>query len=124
MCSCLDSAIGTIFSSTDTVCTLQVLDLNDMIICLSCKASLFIYKESCFLHCILTLQILHQDETPLLYSLVFGEGVVNDATSVVLFNAVQKIHFESLNGWTALRVFGNFLYLFFTSTILGIAVSY
>ncbi|KAG7534336.1 Na+/H+ exchanger [Arabidopsis thaliana x Arabidopsis arenosa] len=82
-------AIGTIFSSTDTVCTLQ---------------------------------ILHQDETPLLYSLVFGEGVVNDATSVVLFNAVQKIHFESLNGWTALRVFGNFLYLFSTSTLLGIAV--
>ncbi|CAH2069858.1 unnamed protein product [Thlaspi arvense] len=82
-------AIGTIFSSTDTVCTLQ---------------------------------ILHQDETPLLYSLVFGEGVVNDATSVVLFNAVQKIHFESLNGWTALRVFGNFLYLFCTSTLLGIAV--
>ncbi|KAG6493093.1 hypothetical protein ZIOFF_048069 [Zingiber officinale] len=33
--------------------------------------------------------ILH-DETPLLYSLVFGEGVVNDATSVVLFNAIQK----------------------------------
>ncbi|KAL0886824.1 hypothetical protein Bca101_010807 [Brassica carinata] len=82
-------AIGTIFSSTDTVCTLQ---------------------------------ILHQDETPLLYSLVFGEGVVNDATSVVLFNAVQKIHFESINGLTALRVFGNFLYLFSTSTILGIGV--
>ncbi|XP_013609990.1 PREDICTED: sodium/hydrogen exchanger 4 [Brassica oleracea var. oleracea] len=82
-------AIGTIFSSTDTVCTLQ---------------------------------ILHQDETPLLYSLVFGEGVVNDATSVVLFNAVQKIHFESINGLTALRVFGNFLYLFSTSTLLGIGV--
>ncbi|KAL0749687.1 hypothetical protein Bca101_031690 [Brassica carinata] len=30
----------------------------------------------------LTLHILHQDETPLLYSLVLGEGVVNDATSV------------------------------------------
>ncbi|CAN1838117.1 Sodium/hydrogen exchanger 2 [Linum perenne] len=29
-----------------------------------------------------TLQILNQDQTPLLYSLVFGEGVVNDATSV------------------------------------------
>jgi len=70
------------------------------------------------------LQILHQDETPLLYSLVFGEGVVNDATSVVLFNAVQKIQFESLTGWTALQVFGNFLYLFSTSTLLGIGVSY
>jgi NhaP-type Na+/H+ or K+/H+ antiporter len=89
MLSCFDSAIGTIFSSTDTVCTLQ---------------------------------ILHQDETPLLYSLVFGEGVVNDATSVVLFNAVQKIQFESLTGWTALQVFGNFLYLFSTSTLLGIGV--
>lgn len=29
-----------------------------------------------------TLQVLNQDETPLLYSLVFGEGVVNDATSI------------------------------------------
>uniref|UniRef100_A0A2N9J2D2 Cation/H+ exchanger transmembrane domain-containing protein n=1 Tax=Fagus sylvatica TaxID=28930 RepID=A0A2N9J2D2_FAGSY len=29
-----------------------------------------------------TLQVLKQEETPLLYSLVFGEGVLNDATSV------------------------------------------
>ncbi|KAK3032464.1 hypothetical protein RJ639_037277 [Escallonia herrerae] len=79
-------AIGTIFSSTDTVCTLQV---------------------------------LHQDETPLLYSLVFGEGVVNDATSVVLFNAVQKIDINKLGGWSAVHVFVDFLYLFSTSTALG-----
>ncbi|XP_021906015.1 sodium/hydrogen exchanger 4 [Carica papaya] len=79
-------AIGTIFSSTDTVCTLQV---------------------------------LHQDETPLLYSLVFGEGVVNDATSVVLFNAVQKIDMGQLNGQRSLHVVGDFLYLFSTSTALG-----
>ncbi|CAN6691491.1 unnamed protein product [Malus baccata var. baccata] len=85
---CLETAVGTIFSSTDTVCTLQ---------------------------------ILHQDETPLLYSLVFGEGVVNDATSVVLFNAIQKIDVSKLNGTTGLRVIGDFLYLFFTSTALGIA---
>ncbi|PIA26805.1 hypothetical protein AQUCO_08800013v1 [Aquilegia coerulea] len=82
-------AIGTIFSSTDTVCTLQV---------------------------------LHQDQTPLLYSLVFGEGVVNDATSVVLFNAIQKIDVSKLNGWAAAHIIGDFLYLFFTSTALGIAV--
>ncbi|KAF7831323.1 sodium/hydrogen exchanger 4 [Senna tora] len=78
-------AIGAIFSSTDTVCTLQV---------------------------------LHQDETPLLYSLVFGEGVVNDATSVVLFNAVQKLDVSRLNG-RSLRVIGDFLYLFSSSTALG-----
>ncbi|KAL7590831.1 hypothetical protein Lser_V15G35597 [Lactuca serriola] len=80
-------SVGTIFSSTDTVCTLQV---------------------------------LHQDETPLLYSLVFGEGVVNDATSVVLFNAVQKISADTLGGKAALRILLDFFYLFSTSTILGV----
>ncbi|GJU86512.1 sodium/hydrogen exchanger 4-like protein isoform X1 [Tanacetum coccineum] len=81
-------SIGTIFSSTDTVCTLQVLS---------------------------------QEETPLLYSLVFGEGVVNDATSVVLFNAVQKINADRINGLTAIHILLNFLYLFTTSTVLGVA---
>ncbi|XP_031284199.1 sodium/hydrogen exchanger 4 isoform X3 [Pistacia vera] len=80
-------ALGTIFSATDTVCTLQV---------------------------------LHQDETPLVYSLVFGEGVVNDATSIVLFNAIQKIDVENLDGKAALRIIGSFFYLFTTSTTLGI----
>ncbi|XVF03726.1 hypothetical protein REPUB_Repub05bG0018600 [Reevesia pubescens] len=79
-------AVGTIFSSTDTVCTLQV---------------------------------LHQDETPLLYSLVFGEGVVNDATSVV-FNAIQKIDITRINSKTCLQLIGDFLYLFSTSTALGV----
>ncbi|GER32419.1 sodium/hydrogen exchanger, partial [Striga asiatica] len=80
--------IGAIFSSTDTVCTLQV---------------------------------LHQEETPLLYSLVFGEGVVNDATTVVLFNAVQKLDVNRVDGWTAVKVLLDFLYLFSTSTALGVA---
>ncbi|XP_031284196.1 sodium/hydrogen exchanger 4 isoform X2 [Pistacia vera] len=82
-------ALGTIFSATDTVCTLQV---------------------------------LHQDETPLVYSLVFGEGVVNDATSIVLFNAIQKIDVENLDGKAALRIIGSFFYLFTTSTTLGITL--
>ncbi|XP_059443189.1 sodium/hydrogen exchanger 4-like [Corylus avellana] len=80
-------ALGTIFSSTDTVCTLQV---------------------------------LHQDETPLLYSLVFGEGVVNDATTVVLFNTIQKLDVSRLDSRTILPVVGDFFYLFLTSTALGV----
>ncbi|KAL2610394.1 hypothetical protein R1flu_028967 [Riccia fluitans] len=80
-------AIGTIFSATDSVCVLQV---------------------------------LNQDATPLLYSLVFGEGVVNDATSVVLFRAVQKFDFADFTALEALLILGNFLYLFLTSTLLGI----
>lgn len=70
-----------------------------------------------------TLQVLNQDETPLLYSLVFGEGVVNDATSVVLFNAIQNFDLVHIDGTIALKFFGNFLYLFLASTVLGVAVS-
>ncbi|XP_073053407.1 sodium/hydrogen exchanger 1 [Primulina eburnea] len=69
-----------------------------------------------------TLQVLNQDETPLLYSLVFGEGVVNDATSVVLFNAVQNFDLSHISGIEALNLIGNFFYLFITSTLLGVAV--
>lgn len=79
-------AIGAIFSATDSVCTLQV---------------------------------LNQDETPFLYSLVFGEGVVNDATSVVLFNAIQNFDLVHLDATVVLRFVGNFLYLFASSTFLG-----
>ncbi|XP_073025525.1 sodium/hydrogen exchanger 2-like isoform X1 [Primulina eburnea] len=67
-----------------------------------------------------TLQVLNQDETPLLYSLVFGEGVVNDATSVVLFNAVQNFDLSNINAAVALQLVGNFFYLFVTSTVLGV----
>ena len=35
------------------------------------------------------LQVIRQDSHPLLYSLVFGEGVMNDATSIALLRAVQ-----------------------------------
>jgi hypothetical protein len=62
------------------------------------------------------LQVLNQDETPLLYSLVFGEGVVNDAT----IENLDIGHFDAL---VLLNFIGKFLYLFFTSTILGVAVS-
>ncbi|KAF8387925.1 hypothetical protein HHK36_026587 [Tetracentron sinense] len=82
-------AIGAIFSATDSVCTLQV---------------------------------LNQDETPLLYSLVFGEGVVNDATSVVLFNAIQRFDLSHLSPSIFLEFAGNFFYLFISSTMLGVLV--
>ncbi|KAJ1697176.1 hypothetical protein LUZ63_005688 [Rhynchospora breviuscula] len=80
-------AIGAIFSATDSVCTLQV---------------------------------LNQDETPLLYSLVFGEGVVNDATSVVLFNALQNFDLVHIDPSALFKFVLNFFYLFVSSTFLGV----
>lgn len=68
--------------------------------------------------------MLNQDETPLLYSLVFGEGVVNDATSVVLFNAIQSFDLTRLNSKVGFQFIGSFLYLFAASTFLGVFVSH
>lgn len=68
-------------------------------------------------------QVLNHQETPLLYSLVFGEGVVNDATSVVLFHAIQKFDLSHITSTIAFEFVRYFLYLFLTSTILGVAVS-
>ncbi|KAF5785146.1 putative cation/H+ exchanger, cation/H+ exchanger, CPA1 family, na+/H+ exchanger NHX -type [Helianthus annuus] len=82
-------ALGAIFSATDSVCTLQV---------------------------------LNQEETPLLYSLVFGEGVVNDATSVVLFNAITKFDLSDMDLYIALEFAANFFKLFGLSTLLGVGV--
>ncbi|KAK8689447.1 hypothetical protein V6N13_088168 [Hibiscus sabdariffa] len=69
-----------------------------------------------------TLQVLNQDETPFLYSVIFGEGVVNDATSIVLYNAVQSIDMDNIDALISLKLLGTFLYLFFSSTLLGIAL--
>lgn len=68
------------------------------------------------------LQVLDQDEYPLVYSLVFGEGVVNDASSVVLFRAVQKLGASSWGLGSYASIGGSFVYLFLASTGLGIAV--
>ena len=74
--------------------------------------------------CMWMLQVFNQDETPLLYSLVFGEGVVNDATFVVLFKAIQNFDLFHIDLTTALQLLANFLYLLIVSTVLGIFVSF
>ncbi|XP_022873408.1 sodium/hydrogen exchanger 1-like [Olea europaea var. sylvestris] len=115
----LFGAIGTLISfvviSLGAIGLLQQMDINLSIGEYLALGAIFAATDS-----VCTLQVLNQDETPLLYSLVFGEGVVNDATSVVLFNAVQNLDLTHINTTIALELFGNFLYLFITSTILGV----
>ncbi|KAJ6917787.1 sodium/hydrogen exchanger 1-like [Populus alba x Populus x berolinensis] len=69
-----------------------------------------------------TLQVCSIRMRPLLYSLVFGEGVVNDATSVVLFNAIQSFDLTNINAAIAWDFARNFFYLFLASTLLGVVV--
>ena len=37
------------------------------------------------------LQVLEPDRAPLLFNMVFGEGVINDATTVALLRTVQVL---------------------------------
>eukprot|EP00898_Chlorokybus_atmophyticus_P003337 jgi/Chlat1/4003/Chrsp26S04077 len=84
-------AIGALFSSTDTVMVLQVLD---------------------------------QNQFPVLYSLMFGEGVLNDATTVVLMRAIDRIGTQLLQFGIAelAQIAVNIVYLFISSVMLGFAV--
>ncbi|KAI7841304.1 hypothetical protein COHA_004923 [Chlorella ohadii] len=69
------------------------------------------------------LQVLDQDRSPMLFSLVFGEGVVNDAVSIVLLRAVQGIRKSSqLNADTLSLIALSFGQLFVLSLLLGAAV--
>ena len=62
-----------------------------------------------------------QDAQPLLYSLVFGEGVVNDATSIVLLRAVVRKQQDSNVAATA-GILKEFFMLFFSSLGVGVLV--
>ncbi|KAG0459410.1 hypothetical protein HPP92_022538 [Vanilla planifolia] len=68
------------------------------------------------------LHVLSQDQIPRLYSLLFGEGVVNDATAVVLFKVFRKINVSKIGGGIAFHVLWNFLWLFLASTAFGVAI--
>lgn len=68
------------------------------------------------------LQVLNQEQTPIVYSLVFGESVVNDATTVVVFNVIQKFKLSAGSSTIAQHFVGDFLYLFIASTFLGVII--
>ncbi|KAK9823397.1 hypothetical protein WJX72_002484 [[Myrmecia] bisecta] len=68
------------------------------------------------------LQVLEQERAPLLFSLVFGEGVINDATTVALMHTVEGLgETPTINFATVCLIFGKFSYLFIISLLMGVA---
>ncbi|EDR25423.1 sodium/hydrogen exchanger, putative [Entamoeba dispar SAW760] len=60
---------------------------------------------------------------PYLYSLVFGESVLNDAVSIVLFHTLDQ-SLESFGWLDLLKIVGEFLFISFGSCVIGLFVSY
>ena len=72
-----------------------------------------------------TLQVLDGNKYPLLFSLVFGEGIVNDATSIVLLSSIRHVHRVASKEAAAISVAtiaARFFYLLFASLGLGVAI--
>jgi len=70
------------------------------------------------------LALIKQEDYPKLSAVLFGEGVLNDAVSILLFRSILAGAVTAKAGvWAGLGLLGTALYLLFCSTLVGMAVS-
>lgn len=74
---------------------------------------------------IAAVSLIKYDEQPKLFSIVFGEGITNDAVSIILFNTVYHYtsHSEEFTSITPLVITGKFVQLGLYSSLLGLLVA-
>ena len=46
------------------------------------------------------LSVYQQEESPVLSSVLFGEGVLNDAVAIIVFRSISQFSFSKDNGLT------------------------
>lgn len=77
---------------------------------------------------IAAVSIVSYEKEPNLFSIVFGEGITNDAVSIILFNTVMKYASKKSSNknkitWsTPIEIIGSFVNLGFWSLFVGIIV--
>lgn len=59
------------------------------------------------------------DVPPVLYNLVFGESVLNDATAIVLFRTLEEFYETPLSWGTVPLMFWRFFVIATGSTVIG-----
>ena len=74
----------------------------------------------CSTDVIAAISMVNYDEQPKLFSLLFGEGVVNDAVAIIIFNSVTKFSDQELNLSTGGLIVLDFFVLSFCSLAIGL----
>ena len=75
---------------------------------------------------IAAVSLLSFDQTPDLYSIVFGEGITNDAVSIILFNTVMKytaVNTE-ITPSTPFKIIWDFTLLGLCSVLIGLLFAF
>lgn len=63
------------------------------------------------------------DVDPTLYTLVFGESVLNDAIAIVLYRTFLRIQMLEFSGKIIIDIFVTFFTMFFGSIVIGIVIA-
>jgi NhaP-type Na+/H+ or K+/H+ antiporter len=65
--------------------------------------------------------VVKYEQQPKLFSVIFGEGITNDAVGIILFNTVMRYAgpHSDFNYATPVRILGSFLYLCIFSVFVG-----
>jgi NhaP-type Na+/H+ or K+/H+ antiporter len=76
----------------------------------------------CCTDVVAAIAVINYEEQPKLFSLVFGEGITNDAVCIILFNTVMEYACPTCEFTTAtpFKIFGSFISLAFFSIVAGV----
>lgn len=64
--------------------------------------------------------IVSYSEQPKLYSCIFGEGIVNDIVSIILFNCIYGLQSTAFSAVTPVIILGQFVILGIVSVLMGV----
>jgi len=78
----------------------------------------------CCTDVVAAISIIKYEQQPKLFSLVFGEGITNDAVCIILFNTVMEYAGPNseFTGSTPFKIVGSFLNLSFFSILTGVFI--
>lgn len=73
-----------------------IVDLDGNTVNISTNAALALGAVLASSDAVAVLTIVKEEEAPHLFSILFGEGIVNDAIAIILFKSVQDIDFDNI----------------------------